>query len=113
MPVSTRKRVLQSALGALQDAAPGTYERLQRNFAEMTPRAQMLQRALDGLPITSITVAGAQGIFEGAAADVSVIQRYALEGNWSPKTIAMVQNFFGPSKAGTYRSEERRVGKEC
>ena len=89
MPVSTRKRVLQSALGALQDAAPGTYERLQRNFAEMTPRAQMLQRALDGLPITSITVAGAQGIFEGAAADVSVIQRYALEGNWSPKTIAI------------------------
>ena len=38
MPVSTRKRVLHSALGALQGAAPNTYERLQRNFAEMTPR---------------------------------------------------------------------------
>ena len=110
MPVSTRKRVLQSALGALQDAAPGTYERLQRNFAELTPRAQMLQKALDGLPITSITVAGAQGVFEGAAADVSVIQRYALEGNWSPKTIAMVQDFFGPLKTGTYLDIGANIG---
>ncbi len=110
MPVSTRKRVLQSALGALQDAAPGTYERLQRNFAELTPRAQMLQEALAGVPITSITVAGAQGVFEGSAADVSVIQRYALEGCWSPKTIAMVQAFFGPTKAGTYLDIGANIG---
>ncbi len=110
MPASTRKRVLQSALGALQDAAPGTYERLQRNFAELTPRAQMLQAALAGVPITSITVKGAQGLFEGSAADVSVIQRYALEGTWSPKTIALVQAFFGPTKAGTYLDIGANIG---
>jgi FkbM family methyltransferase len=110
MPVSARKRVLRSALGVLQDTAPGTYERLQRNFAELTPRAQMLQEALAGVPITSITVSGAQGLFEGSAADISVIQRYALEGCWSPKTIAMVQDFFGPSKEGTYLDIGANIG---
>ncbi len=110
MQVSTRKRVLQSALGALQDAAPGTYERLQRNFAALTPRAELLRDALAGLPITSITVAGEQGVFEGSAADVSVIQRYAIEGNWSPKTIAMVKDVFGASKAGTYLDIGANIG---
>jgi FkbM family methyltransferase len=110
MQVSTRKRVIRSALGALQDAAPGTYERLQRNFAELTPRAEVLRDALAGLPITSITVAGEQGVFEGAAADVSVIQRYAIEGNWSPKTIAMVKDVFGPSKKGTYLDIGANIG---
>jgi FkbM family methyltransferase len=110
MQVSTRKRVIRSALGALQDAAPGTYERLQRNFAELTPRAEVLRDALAGLPITSITVAGEQGVFEGAAADISVIQRYAIEGNWSPKTIAMVKDVFGPSKKGTYLDIGANIG---
>jgi FkbM family methyltransferase len=110
MQVSTRKRVIRSALGALQDAAPGTYERLQRNFAELTPRAEVLRDALAGLPITSITVAGEQGIFEGSAADISVIQRYAIEGNWSPKTIAMVKDVFGPSKVGTYLDIGANIG---
>lgn len=110
MQVSTRKRVLRSTLGALQAAAPGTYERLQRNFAELTPRAEALRDALLGLPITSITVAGEQGVFEGSAADVSVIQRYAIEGNWSPKTIAMVKDVFGASKKGTYLDIGANIG---
>jgi FkbM family methyltransferase len=110
MQVSTRKRVIRSALGVLQEAAPGTYERLQRNFAELTPRAEVLRDALAGLPITSITVAGEQGVFEGSAADVSVIQRYAIEGNWSPKTIAMVKDVFGPSKKGTYLDIGANIG---
>ena len=110
MPVSSRKRVLQSALGALQGAAPNTYERLQRNFAEKTPRARQLQEALAGLPITSITVDGANGRFEGSAADASVIQRYALDGCWSPKTVAMIQSFFGSAKQGTYLDIGANIG---
>ena len=110
MPVSRRKRVFQSALAALQAAAPFTYARLQRNFAELTPRAQILKNALTGLPITSITVLGEQGSFEGSAADVSVIQRYAIEQAWSPKTISMIKEFFGPSKSGTYFDIGANIG---
>lgn len=107
---STRKRVLQNALGALAGAAPATYERLQRNFAERTPRARALQEALDGLPIVSLTVAGDNGIFEGSASDAAVIQRYALDGAWSPRTIAMVLDFFGPTRAGTYLDIGANIG---
>ena len=110
MAVSTRKRVLQTALGALRDAAPNTYERLSSNFAQMTPRARQLQEALDGLPIASITVHGANGVFEGSAADVAVIQRYALDGCWSPKTIELVKSFFGASKVGTYLDIGANIG---
>jgi FkbM family methyltransferase len=109
-PPSTRKRFLQNALGALERAAPDTYDRLQRNLAELTPRARALREALAGLPIVSITVAGANGIFEGSASDASVIQRYAVEGAWSPKTIAMVQAFFGPAKTGTYLDIGANIG---
>lgn len=110
MSSSTRKRVLQSALGALQGAAPAAYERLQRNFAERTPRARALGEALHGLPIVSITVSGDNGIFEGSAADAAVIQRYALDGTWSPKMIARVQAFFGASRAGTYIDIGANIG---
>lgn len=109
-PRSTRKRFLQNALGALKGAVPGTYDRLQRNLIEMTPRAQTLREALAGLPIVSITVAGDNGIFEGSASDAAVIQRYALDGAWSPKTIAMIQAFFGPSKTGTYLDIGANIG---
>ena len=110
MASSTRKRALQAALGVLQSTAPATYERLQRNFAELTPRARALQEALASVPIVSITVAGAQGVFEGSAADTAVIQRYALDGAWSPKTIELVQAFIGPEKQGTYIDIGANIG---
>ncbi len=110
MPISTRKRVLQTAMRKLNDVAPGTYERLKRSFFERSSQAQLLQAALAGLPITSITVTGAQGTFEGSAADVSVIQRYAIDGCWSPTTIALIRDFFGPAKAGTYVDIGANIG---
>ena len=110
MPVSTRKRALHKAIGILKTAAPGIHDRVQRNFAETTPRANLLRDALAGLPITSITVAGKQGVFEGSAEDIAVIQRYALEGMWSPKTIEMIQGYFGRTQHGTYLDIGANIG---
>ncbi len=73
-------------------------------------RGRALPHFLQAFPIESITVAGKLGVMEGAAADTAVTQKYAVQQNWSPKTLELILGFFKDRKTGTYIDVGANIG---
>lgn len=110
MAQKRRKPVLTHPLRVLNAVWPWLGHKLCQAAIEEAPPADLLRMTLSRFPIRKIVVEGRQGLFEGAAEDISVIQRYAIERQWSPRTADLVLRFFGPAKAGTYLDIGANVG---
>lgn len=72
-------------------------------------RAYVLSTCLSRSVIESVVVHGRQGIFEGSARDVSVILKYALEGEWSPRTVKRIADRLSVT-GGTYIDIGANIG---
>lgn len=110
MLMSLIDRIVAKTIVGLVSVFPGAGHRALPAVLSRVPRERAFAEILSALPVESLTVRGGQGVFEGSSADVSVIQRYATQHDWSPKTLQRVLDFFGPDKAGTYIDIGANIG---
>jgi FkbM family methyltransferase len=105
------ERSLAKAMSLMFWAFPNLEQRLAIKLIGRLPKGLLLSEVLASLPIDKILVHGAQGIFEGSAKDVSVIQKYALEQQWSPRTLKRLLDFFAAQGGrGTYLDVGANIG---
>lgn len=95
-------RLIGGVIAGLARAFPGAAVRALSRYLDGLPAPVVLSRVLKDTGIEAIRVSGAQGVFEGSAADASVIQRYALDREWSSRMIDEVVAFFRENGQGTY-----------
>lgn len=81
-----------------------------RAALQEAPPRDAIRSVLSQLPIVTLTVSGKQGVFQGSAGDAGIIQRYACDGEWSPKMVDLVLKSFPANRSGTYFDIGANIG---
>jgi FkbM family methyltransferase len=102
--------VFGGLITALAKACPGGARRAFPAYVDSIGTYDALSQVLSRTAIESISVEGVQGNYAGAATDVSVIQRYAIEGRWSLDLIERALAHFKAHGAGTFFDVGANIG---
>jgi FkbM family methyltransferase len=103
-------RQVSKAIIFVMEVAPAFQHEFLYLLTRSRVRGRVLMNVLPAFPIEVITVRGKIGTMEGAAADTAVIQKYAVQQDWSPKALGLILDFFQTSKTGTYVDIGANIG---